>query len=84
MPGFVERKENGTFVDHLIGNEELMREWQRLDGKELIPDTMVLAGLYHSVYGTQGYQSFQFPAAKRDEVRFAAGWCCGTRANIGL
>jgi len=71
--GIVDKEDGGNFLAHLQGCEDLMREWQRKDGKQLIPDTMCLAGLYHSIYGTQGYQAFRFPPERRDEIRQVVG-----------
>ena len=73
VPGFVNKEDNGNFLAHLQGCEDLLREWQKKDGKEAIPDTMCLAGLFHSIYGTQGYQAFRFPAERRDEIRSIVG-----------
>ena len=40
-----------------------------VDGDTLYPETLCLAGLLHSLYGTQGFQVFQFPQEKRGQVR---------------
>ena len=40
-----------------------------VDGDTLYPETLCLAGLLHSLYGTQGFQAFQFPQEKRGQVR---------------
>jgi hypothetical protein len=48
--------------------EQCLREWQAIDGHELYPDTVCLAGLYHSVYGTQGFQAFALPIEGRSKV----------------
>lgn len=53
--------DHGHFFDHLVGNEQCLREWQLLDGQGMINDAVCLAGLFHSIYGTQGYQAAQFP-----------------------
>ena len=45
--------ESGAFWHHLAYHEECLRQWQEVDGEELYPETVCLAGLYHSVYGTQ-------------------------------
>ena len=73
VPGFVNKEDGGNFLAHLQGCEDLMRMWQKIDGKDMIPDTMVLAGLFHSIYGTQGYQAFRFPVERRDEIRSIVG-----------
>lgn len=39
---------NGSLAAHLCGTESLLREWGA-------PDAVCNAGLYHAVYGTDGY-----------------------------
>jgi hypothetical protein len=60
--------DHGSFFDHLVGNEQCLREWQLIDGEDKFDDAVCLAGLFHSVYGTQGYQAAQFPVEKRAEL----------------
>ena len=64
---------SGAFWHHLTGNEEVLREWQRADGEELYPDTICLSGLYHSIYGTQGFQAFRFPIEQRAQIAAMIG-----------
>ena len=39
---------NGSLAAHLRGTESLLREWGA-------PESVCIAGLYHAVYGTDGY-----------------------------
>jgi hypothetical protein len=57
---------NGSFWDHLVGVEEVMRGWG-------MPETLCLAGLYHSVYGTEGFQLYTLPLTEREVVRSVIG-----------
>lgn len=63
--------DSGHFFDHLLGNEHCLREWQHLGDN--IDDDVCLAGLFHSIYGTVGYQASQFPISRRDELRELIG-----------
>ena len=58
--------QNGTFMDHLCGVEQAMRSWG-------LPDALCLAGLFHSVYGTQGFGYYTLPLAHRDKVQQLIG-----------
>ena len=60
--------DRGSFYDHLTGNEDCVRQWQAKDGEELFPEGACLAALCHSLYGTQGFQAFQFPIERRAEI----------------
>ena len=51
---------------HLLGTYHLLNEWGT---RPALCD----AGLFHSVYGTQGYEPAAVPAAMRDEVRGLIG-----------
>jgi hypothetical protein len=58
--------ENGTFMDHLSGVESAMRRWG-------LPESLCLAGLFHSVYGTQGFGYYTLPLAHRCKVQQLIG-----------
>ena len=60
--------DHGHFFAHLVGNEQCLREWQKEMGADVIDDAVCLAGLLHSLYGTQGYQAAQFPLEKRAQI----------------
>lgn len=55
-----------TYLAHVIGVYRLMKEW----GED---DEMCRAALFHSIYGTEVFQSFTLPVEKRDEVRNLIG-----------
>ena len=65
--------DSGSFFDHLTGNEDCLRAWQRKDGQDVYADEVCLAGLCHSLYGTQGFQAFQFPIERRHEIKQMIG-----------
>ena len=56
----------GSFMDHLMGAEDKMREWG-------FDDALCHAALFHSVYGTEGFQGFTLDVSERDRVREIIG-----------
>ncbi len=52
---------NGTLLKHLQGTWDLLREWQN-------PETVCLAGLYHSVYSTGGFEQQLVPLSERNKI----------------
>jgi hypothetical protein len=54
------------FLSHLIGVYSDLKEWG-------CPEHLLLAGLFHSIYGTEAFQGFSLPLAKRDEIRDLIG-----------
>lgn len=65
--GGVAHTGNGKFDAHLLGVRRVMMSW--------VPDDLALAdaGLFHSVYGTEGFQGFTLPYERRDDVRALIG-----------
>ena len=57
---------NGKFDAHLVGVASVLRAWG-------CDDSLVDAGLFHSVYGTEGFQGFCLPYERRDDVRALIG-----------
>ena len=57
---------HGSFMDHLLGVEVAMRELG-------CGESMALAGLMHSVYGTEGFQYYTLPLSERPKVRELIG-----------
>jgi hypothetical protein len=57
---------HGSFMDHLLGVETAMRELG-------CGESMALAGLFHSVYGTEGFQYYTLPLSERAKVRELVG-----------
>lgn len=57
---------NTRFLSHLIAVYRDLKEW----GCE---EHVVVAGLFHSIYGTEAFQKFALPLERRDEVRELIG-----------
>lgn len=54
------------FLSHLIGVYTDLKEWG-------CPEHLALAGLFHSIYGTQAFQGFSLPLDRRSEVQELIG-----------
>lgn len=54
------------FLAHLIGVYRDLKTWG-------VPERVVLAGLFHSIYGTETFQRFSLPLEKRAEIRELIG-----------
>ena len=72
---------NRSLLDHLLGTAELLMSWK-------CDTDIVLAGLCHSIYGTDSYHTVTVDHSKRDEVRSLIGeraetlaWEFGNRKN---
>jgi len=70
-----------NLIDHLSGTADLLAQWN-------CDMDIVLAGLCHSVYGTDSYHTVTIDPSRRDEVRALIGeraeqlaWEFGTRKN---
>lgn len=57
---------HGSFFDHLVGTYEVLERWGA-------PTSVCLAGMYHSVYGTEGFQGFTLPISERSTVADVIG-----------
>lgn len=57
---------NKAFLAHLIGVYRDLEAWG-------CPPDVCRAGLFHSIYGTELFQRFSLPLARRDEVRGLIG-----------
>ena len=57
---------NTPFLSHLIGVYRDLKTWGA-------PEHLVLAGLFHSIYGTSAFQGFTLPLDRREEVRALIG-----------
>jgi hypothetical protein len=55
-----------AFSSHLLGVYELLKSWG-------CPEHVVLAGLFHSIYGTETFKHFSLPLSRRHEVRRVIG-----------
>ena len=56
----------GTLIDHLQKTYELLKQWNN-------PDYVCLAGLFHSIYGTQIYKKQTLGLYKREIIKNAIG-----------
>jgi len=52
---------NGTLLKHLKGVWALLQEWKN-------PEPVCLAGLYHSVYSTGGFEQQLIPLSERNKI----------------
>jgi (p)ppGpp synthase/HD superfamily hydrolase len=71
-------------IDHLMGTANLLREWE-------CDENVVLAGLCHSIYGTDSYHTVTIDHSRREEVKNLIGekaehlaWEFGIRKNPRL
>lgn len=53
-------------LTHLQGTHDILRRWQ-------LSDELCLAGMFHSVYGTDGFNKQPVPMRKRAQVRALIG-----------
>jgi hypothetical protein len=63
--GEVEHTE-GTYLGHVAGLYRDLKAWD-------CPEDVCVAGMFHSIYGTEIFQSFSLPLEKRSEVRELIG-----------
>ncbi len=79
-------KHNGeeAFDNHLVGVQSVLRSW---DATEDVCN----AALFHSIYGTEGFQGFKLPLSQRSEIarligpyaeRLAWIFCMVDRASV--
>mmetsp|Transcript_10939 Transcript_10939/g.15750 ORF Transcript_10939/g.15750 Transcript_10939/m.15750 type:complete len:278 (+) Transcript_10939:178-1011(+) len=75
---------SAAFDDHLRGVQSVLRSW----GSE---DHVVTAGLFHSIYGTEGFQGYKLPMSRRPDIRKLIGekaerlvwiFCCVDRFTV--
>ena len=55
-----------AFDDHLKGVQSVLRSW----GSD---EDVATAGLFHSIYGTEGFQGYKLPFSKRPDIRKLIG-----------
>jgi (p)ppGpp synthase/HD superfamily hydrolase len=55
-----------NLIDHLLGTAELLKKWG-------CDNDVVLAGLCHSIYGTDSYHTVTVDPSKREEVKTLIG-----------
>lgn len=66
IPEALEHTGLTSFDDHLVGVQSILRTW----GASL---DVCNAGLFHSIYGTEGYQGFKLPLSERSRIRALIG-----------
>lgn len=54
------------FLSHLLSVYTDLKKWD-------CPEHVVLAGLFHSIYGTEAFQGFALPVERRQEIRDLIG-----------
>ena len=60
------RHSGRTLYKHLVGTHDLLREWG-------CDEDVCVAGLYHSIYGTQRFRHSSWPLGHRDTIRSLIG-----------
>ncbi|EQC31964.1 hypothetical protein SDRG_10478 [Saprolegnia diclina VS20] len=66
IPEALEHTGEAAFDEHLVGVQTVLRVF----GAD---DDVCDAGLFHSIYGTEGFQGYKLPMAKRPEIRRLLG-----------
>jgi hypothetical protein len=54
------------FLAHLTGVYDYLKKWGS-------PEHVMVAGLFHSIYGTEAFKCFSLPVSERHEVRRVVG-----------
>jgi hypothetical protein len=60
IPAVLEHTGSSDFDEHLQGVQSILRYWSS-------PKYLYNAGLFHSIYGTEGFQGFALPLTERDK-----------------
>jgi len=66
VPSVLDHTGSSAFDDHLKGVQAVLRYWGA-------PSHLTRAGLFHSIYGTEGFQGFSLPLTERAVVRNLIG-----------
>lgn len=66
VPAVLEHTGAAAFDEHLKGVQAVLRFWQA-------PSHLVSAGLFHSIYGTEGFQGFALPLTERAAIQNMIG-----------
>jgi hypothetical protein len=61
VPSVLDHTGNSAFDEHLKGVQSVLRYWGA-------PDYLAKAGLFHSMYGTEGFQGFALPLKERPAI----------------
>lgn len=66
VPAVLEHTGASAFDEHLKGVQAVLRYWNA-------PEHLPSAGLFHSIYGTEGFQGFKLPLSERAAIQKMIG-----------
>jgi len=66
VPAVLDHTGSEAFDEHLKGVQAVLRYWQA-------PEHLTNAGLFHSIYGTEGFQGFALPLTERSTIQALIG-----------
>eukprot|EP00538_Stauroneis_constricta_P013380 CAMPEP_0119551400 /NCGR_PEP_ID=MMETSP1352-20130426/4667_1 /TAXON_ID=265584 /ORGANISM="Stauroneis constricta, Strain CCMP1120" /LENGTH=328 /DNA_ID=CAMNT_0007597451 /DNA_START=48 /DNA_END=1034 /DNA_ORIENTATION=+ len=66
VPDVLEHTGSSAFDEHLKGVQAVLRYWKS-------PTHLQSAGLFHSIYGTEGFQGFSLPLSERSIIQNLIG-----------
>jgi len=66
VPDVLDHTGSATFDEHLVGVQSVLRFWKA-------PDHVSKAGLFHSIYGSEGFQGFSLPLSERFKLQNLIG-----------
>lgn len=66
VPAVLEHTGSEAFDAHLHGVQAILRHWDA-------PSHLYNAGLFHSIYGTEGFQGYSMPLSERGVIRNLIG-----------
>jgi hypothetical protein len=66
VPAVLEHTGTASFDEHLKGVQAILRHWRS-------PEHLTNAGLFHSIYGTEGFQGFSLPLSERSTIQGLIG-----------
>jgi len=66
VPDVLEHTGAAAFDEHLRGVQAVLRYWDA-------PPHLTKAGLFHSIYGTEGFQGFALPLTQREAIQDLIG-----------
>lgn len=66
IPEALQHTGMSSFDEHLRGVQAILRKWEA-------PQHLCDAGLFHSIYGTEGFQGYKLSVLKRPSIRLLIG-----------
>jgi hypothetical protein len=66
VPAVLDHTGSAAFDEHLKGVQAVLRYWKA-------PNHLARAGLFHSIYGTEGFQGFALPLTERKAIQRLIG-----------